>query len=167
MGDPGSALPRRAHGRARRVPPRRVFWAQVADFAALGKTILFSTHNLDEADAIADRVVIIHQGRIFSDGTPRALKAMLAGRTVEFLTDAPDRLLQDLPGVRQLTVLESATTSAIDVRRVQVQTGEAEPFLKALFATSHFVADLIVAEASLEEAFMHLTAPKTSAEPVG
>lgn len=50
------------------VESRRSFWEQVRGVVALGKTILFSTHYLDEADAIADRIAVVHQGRVIADG---------------------------------------------------------------------------------------------------
>lgn len=145
------------------VGARRVFWRQVADFAALGKTILFSTHNLEEADLAAERVVIINAGRIFSDSTPRELKGLLAGRTLELVTDADDAALAALPEVRGVTVLpvDGATEDWPGVRRVRLQAADAEPPLRALFAAGHRVEGLIVTEATLEEAFVHLT----SAEP--
>jgi ABC-2 type transport system ATP-binding protein len=141
------------------VGARRAFWRQVQDFAALGKTILFSTHNLEEADLVADRVVIINAGRIHSDSTPRALKALLAGRTLELVTDAADDELTALPGVRASTVLppDAATASGPGLRRVRLQAADAGPPLQALFAAGRTVAGLIVTEATLEEAFVHLT----------
>ena len=146
------------------VSARRAFWRQVQAFAALGKTILFSTHNLEEADLVADRVVIINAGRIFSDGTPRELKGLLAGRTLELLTDADDAELAALPGVRGTTVLpaDPATADRPALRRVRLQAADAEPPLRALFAAGRTVADLIVTEATLEEAFVHLTSAEVA-----
>ena len=142
------------------VGARRQFWSQVADFAALGKTILFSTHNLDEADSIAERVVIINRGKIFSDATPRELKGLLAGRRLELLTDADADQLQALPDVRRVDVMDGADRHDGELRRVRLQAGSAEPALRALFDRGHTVEELTVTEASLEEAFVHLTAPE-------
>jgi ABC-2 type transport system ATP-binding protein len=103
--------------------------------------------------------VIINAGRIFSDGTPRELKGLLAGRTLELVTDAGDAELAALPGVRGTTVLpvDPATAGRTGLRRVRLQAADAEPPLRALFAAGRTVADLIVTEATLEEAFVHLT----------
>ncbi len=141
------------------VEARRAFWRQVADFAALGKTILFSTHNLEEADLAAGRVVIINAGRILSDGTPRQLKGLLVGRTLELVTDANDAALAALPGVRALALLpgDGGTAHRPGLRRVRLQAAAAEPPLQALLTTGHHVEGLIVSEATLEEAFVHLT----------
>jgi len=149
------------------VGARRAFWEQVADFAALGKTILFSTHNLVEADTMAERIVIINHGLIFSDGTPRELKSLLAGRTVEMVTDAPDEVLAVLPGVLHVdgpsTVRTQQQVEPADTvgRRVRVQVSDAERLLARLFSDGWVVRELTVKEATLEEAFVHLTADVT------
>lgn len=155
------------------VQARRAFWEQVRDFAGLGKTILFSTHNLVEADALADRVVVIDSGAVVKDGTPHQIKQLVAGRTIGLLTDASDDELRSLPGVRGVTLVPSdpATTGLAEhtdgldgggyegqqLRRMRVQAVEAEPVLRALFTDGRYVGELTVHEASLEEAFVHLT----------
>ena len=64
------------------VEGRRDFWAAIRQDAARGRTVLFATHYLEEADAYADRIVLVRQGRIVADGTAAQIKAMAAGRTV-------------------------------------------------------------------------------------
>ena len=80
------------------VGARREFWQQVSGFASLGKTILFSTHNLAEADEFAERVVVIDSGEIIADGPPSRIKQMVAGRTMTLGTDAPLDWLHSLAG---------------------------------------------------------------------
>lgn len=147
------------------VQARRAFWSHVAALTALGKTILFSTHNLAEADAVAGRIVVISRGRLIHDGTPQEIKALVAGRTLRMTTDAPLDVVLGLPGVR--SAAESGAPPS--PRAVTVQAATAEPVLRALFAAAYQVHDLIVAEASLEEAFVHLTAepPAADDEEVG
>lgn len=81
------------------VSARLMFWEQVRGLAAQGKTILFSTHNLAEADALADRVVVISHGRIVADGTPRRSKLTVAARTVRLVTDVLADTIAAMPGV--------------------------------------------------------------------
>ncbi len=135
------------------VGARRAFWTQVSALTDLGKTVLFSTHNLAEADAVAGRIVVIARGLVIHDGTPAQIKALVAGRTLRLVTDAPVAVVRELPGVR--SVHEAAGPPGI--RPVTIQAATAEPVLHALFAAPYEVRDLIVAEASLEEAFVHLT----------
>ena len=72
------------------VESRRAFWASMRDYAAGGRTILFATHYLEEADENADRVIVIARGRIVADGTAAQIKAGAGGRRVRFaLGDQP------------------------------------------------------------------------------
>jgi ABC-2 type transport system ATP-binding protein len=141
------------------VTARREFWRQVTEFASLGKTILFSTHNLAEADEFAERVVVIAEGRVVADGPPARIKQMVPGRTISLRTDAPEQWLRSLPDVRGVgggadMAAAGRQGSAVGVT---LQVISAENVLRALFATDHVVADLVVSEASLEDAFVHLT----------
>ena len=131
------------------VQARHAFWDQVRGFAELGKTVLFSTHYLDEADAFADRVVLIHQGRVLQDGPPAAIKALVAAKTVRLLTDVP------LEDVRRMDYVEHAEPEADG--RLTVQTDRPERFLAALVAAGHRLDDLTVTDTDLEAAFVRLT----------
>src|ERR671919_355750 len=84
------------------VDARRTFWERVRGYVSAGRTVLFATHRLEEADAVADRVVVIAGGRLLADGTPHQVKAQAAGRsTVSVLTDGlPPQALEHLPAVR-------------------------------------------------------------------
>jgi ABC-2 type transport system ATP-binding protein len=82
------------------VEGRRDFWSAIRQDAERGRTVLFATHYLDEADAYADRIVLIRQGSIVADGTTAEIKNMASGRTVRAtLPDANAEVLRMLPGV--------------------------------------------------------------------
>ena len=85
------------------VEGRRDFWAAIRQDAARGRTVLFATHYLEEADAYADRIVLVRQGRIVADGTASEIKAMTAGRTVRATLAGADeqRGAAGRPGRRQ------------------------------------------------------------------
>ena len=70
---------------------RRAFWASMRDFVAGGRTVLFATHYLDEADAEADRIVVLAEGRIVADGNGAEIKSQVAGRTISVAADGVDR----------------------------------------------------------------------------
>ena len=82
------------------VEARQAFWTTVRGFAARGRTILFATHYLDEADAYADRVVLLAHGRVVADGPPTEISAMVGTRTIRATLPrvAPEEL-ERLPGV--------------------------------------------------------------------
>src|SRR5690349_1324165 len=82
------------------VESRRAFWAAIRQDTGRGRTVVFATHYLDEADAYADRIVLVRRGRIVAEGTPAQLKAMSSGRTVRATMPGADQgRLAGLPGV--------------------------------------------------------------------
>ena len=131
------------------VESRRSFWASMREYAAGGRTILFATHYMEEADENADRVIVMARGRIVADGTAREIKAAAGGRTVRFtIGDQPAAGLDTLPGV-----------TGIELRggTVQLRTTDPDATVQALYASGVQVRDLEVKGADLEEAFLSLT----------
>ncbi|WP_326639565.1 ABC transporter ATP-binding protein [Streptosporangium sp. NBC_01755] len=130
------------------VRARREFWESMRAFAARGRTVLFSTHYLEEADEYADRVVVIDRGRIVADGTSREIKRLVSLTTVSVTAPAEDvALLERLPGV---------TSVEIRGNRAHLRTRDADATVLAL-AEAGAVRDLEVAPAALEDAFIALT----------
>ncbi len=134
------------------VEGRRAFWTTMRGLAARGHTVVFATHHLDEADAVADRVVVISAGRIVADGSTAEVKAGVSGRTISF-TAAPGRRLDGLPGV---------TAAGEHSGRVTLTTSDAEATLRALLADGGRLPDLEVRGASLEQAVLALTSSSAS-----
>src|SRR5207237_4933269 len=89
---------------------RGSLWATVRDEADRGAAVLLTTHYLEEADALADRIVVIDAGRIVADGSPAAIKASVAGSTIRCRTELPDALLAALPTVRGVARNGAAAT---------------------------------------------------------
>jgi ABC-2 type transport system ATP-binding protein len=140
------------------VQARRGFWEQVRGFAALGKTILFSTHYLAEADAFADRVVVIHQGRVLTDRPPAAIKALVAAKTVRLATDLPLEQAQGIDGVEHAEVdpnRPGGTPAGLE--RLVVQSSAPERFLSELLSAGRTLHDLTIVDTDLEAAFVRLT----------
>ncbi|MFC4909007.1 ABC transporter ATP-binding protein [Actinomadura gamaensis] len=131
------------------VASRRTFWSSMRAYAAGGRTILFATHYLEEADENADRIVVMARGRIVADGSPAEIKSRAGTRTVRFtLGDQPAAGLDRLPGV---TGVEIRGTSAV------LTSADADATTAALYRTGLTVRDLEVRGADLEEAFLDLT----------
>ncbi len=127
---------------------RRSFWAHIRSFAADGRTVIFATHYLREADDVADRIVVLAAGRSVADGTPVQLKTVAGARTVRFtLGDESDAGLDRLPGV---TVAEVHGTTAA------LRTVDVERTVRALLAAREHVPDLEVGGAELEDAVIAL-----------
>jgi ABC-2 type transport system ATP-binding protein len=130
------------------VEARHNFWQQVRGFAELGKTILFSTHYLEEADAIADRIVVIHQGQIIKDGTPHDIKRLVAAKTVKLKTDLWLEQAQNFPAVER-AIQENG--------HLIIYSDEPEKFIGELVSKGHTMTDLTVTDTDLEAAFVSLT----------
>jgi ABC-2 type transport system ATP-binding protein len=129
------------------VEGRRDFWTTMRRLAGRGTTVLFATHHLEEADAVADRVVVVAGGRVVADGTAAQVKAGTSGRTISF-TDPGDRAVAALPGV---------TGADRTGDRVSLTTADPEATLRALLADGGRLPDLEVRGASLEDAVLSLT----------
>ncbi|MBC8088171.1 MAG: ABC transporter ATP-binding protein, partial [Phycisphaerae bacterium] len=130
------------------VEGRRDFWTAIREDAKRGRTILFATHYLDEADAYADRIVLMRQGRVVADGTTAEIKNLAAGRQVRATIAVPDmRAVQGLPGVtfaeqRGESLIVSCTNSDVVARYLLTETN---------------ARDVEIASENLEAAFVALT----------
>jgi ABC-2 type transport system ATP-binding protein len=129
------------------VATRRSFWARIAEFARAGKSVVLTTHYLEEADALANRVVVINRGVIVADGTPGAIKARSASRIIRCRTALDEATLRALAGVRSVRVSGDRSELLVSV---------AEPVVRELLGRDATLSDLEVSGAGLEEAFMSL-----------
>lgn len=131
------------------VESRRSFWEQIEALVDKGKTVILTTHYLEEADALADRIVVINQGLIVAQGTPSQIKASVGGKRVRFRAHGlSDTALHALPGVQRIT----RTADLIEFYAI-----EPELPLARLFGDGVAMSDLEVVGAGLEEAFMNIT----------
>jgi ABC-2 type transport system ATP-binding protein len=131
------------------VEARQAFWTTMRGLAGRGHTVVFATHHLEEADAVADRVVVMAGGRVVADGPSAAVRSAVAGRTVRF--SAPDGAAFDrVPGVTGATRLGGT---------VALTTTDVEATLRALLTDGVALTDLEVRGASLEDAVLSLTTP--------
>jgi ABC-2 type transport system ATP-binding protein len=130
------------------VEARRLLWDEIRALVDRGKTVLLTTHYLQEADALADRVVVINQGEIIAEGTPAEIKAQTGGKKIRCITRINLQTLCQLPGV---------TAVKEDREAVEVHTSDAERVVRELLARDERLSGLEVTSAGLEEAFLALT----------
>lgn len=130
---------------------RLAFWHAVDGLKREGRTILLTTHYLEEAERTADRVVVMNAGTLLADGTPESLRSGVAAGRVRFSSDLVLAELQALPGV------DSAEVDGAG--RATLRTREPEALLVALVQAGVSFRELEVSRASLEDAFLSLTAP--------
>jgi ABC-2 type transport system ATP-binding protein len=136
------------------VEGRREFWRAIRADARRGRTVLFATHYLDEADDHADRIVLVRRGEIVADGTPAQVKARAAGRAVRAML--PDADLAELRALSGVSSVEQRGNSVL------VTTADSDLLARHLL-TRTAARDLEIAAVDLEDAFVALTADDPSA----
>jgi ABC-2 type transport system ATP-binding protein len=130
------------------VEARRSFWSAIREDAERGRTVLFATHYLEEADTYADRIVLVRKGIVVGDGTPAQIKAMAAGRTVR----------ATLPGATEATLHGIPAAEGIEVRgdTVLIHSRDTDAVARHLLTTTD-ARDLEITARGLEDAFVALT----------
>jgi ABC-2 type transport system ATP-binding protein len=132
------------------VETRRNFWRSMREFADAGRTVLFATHYLEEADDVAERIVVLAAGRLVAQGTGDQIRSRVAGRTITLTSLGLDSAeLRGLPGVVALERVGA---------RWHLHSTDSDRTLRALLRDDR-VRDVEVSAAKLEDAFLALTAP--------
>jgi len=131
------------------VESRRSFWRMMRQFGQEGRTVVFATHHMQEADEIADRVVVINHGQVVANGPGATLKAAVAIRQLRFVTGGHDEDLLD--------TLEGVTDVVVRGTGVILNSLDADATIRALVHSGVAFRDLEVTGAGLEDAFLALT----------
>jgi len=131
------------------VEARRSVLESIRALSAAGKTIVLTTHYLEEADQLAHRVVVIDHGVVIADATPREIKARIPSKRITFNVDKTlgESALSGLP-IQSLEIAD---------HRVHLLSNAPEAVLRELFERGVSVRDLEVTGADLEEAFLSMT----------
>ncbi|MFJ1763174.1 ABC transporter ATP-binding protein [Amycolatopsis sp. NPDC088138] len=135
------------------VDGRRAFWQAIREFTATGRTVLFATHYLAEAEDYADRVVLMRHGAVVADGPVAEVRAAVSGRVLKAaVPGATEADLAALPGV---------TTVQLRAGRAELACADSDAAIRALLAAHPQAADIEITALGLEEAFLALTADET------
>jgi ABC-2 type transport system ATP-binding protein len=140
------------------IEARRGMWAEIRSLAVRGKTVLLTTHYLEEADALAHRIIVINKGRVICEGTPAEVKSLGAASTgtsssrtlkiIRCVTELPAATLLAISGVTIAETLGSTTT---------LHSTQPERTLRELLDLDQTLHSLEVASPALEDAFLALT----------
>jgi ABC-2 type transport system ATP-binding protein len=132
------------------VETRQRFWRQMKEEVAEGRTLLFATHYLEEADQAADRILVINRGRLLADGSPEDIKKRAGAKRMSFrLAGADQGTLVGLPGVVSLETRHDL---------VQIQTTDSDATLYAVLDAGYRPSEIEVGSLGLEQAFLAITA---------
>ena len=130
------------------VEARHLFWDAIRHLVAEGRSVLLTTHYIEEADALADRVVVLQRGRVVADGTPADVKRQVADRRLRCVTRVEMNDIAQFAGVQSVHA---------DGGGVVVLTTDAESLARYLLARDGSLSELEISGARLEEAFLALT----------
>jgi len=130
------------------IEARRGLWEQIRSLAASGKTVLLTTHYLEEADALAHRIVVINKGKVVSEGTPREIKNRTAAKKIRCVTALSTAQIWTMTGVVDVQVTDGMTT---------VTAGNVEGVLRLMLAWDKELSGLEIVSPGLEDAFLALT----------
>ena len=130
------------------IDARRNLWGVIRDLAGTGAAVVLATHYLDEADLLADRIVVIGNGRILSDAPAPQFREQLGGGVIRCGTRLPARSICALPAVR---------AAHRNGRFAEVSTNDAAVTLRALFEADETIDNLTVREPTLEDVFLEIT----------
>jgi ABC-2 type transport system ATP-binding protein len=141
------------------VEGRRAFWRTMREFASRGKTILFATHYIEEADMYADRAVLMAHGRLVADGPTTQIRAMVGTRTIRATLPGADLgRLQEIAGV---------STTERRGEAVVLTCSDSDVAIRALLGTYPDARDIEIVAAGLEEAFLTLTSDGIRSDSAG
>jgi ABC-2 type transport system ATP-binding protein len=130
------------------VESRRAFWQEARRQTSRGRAILLTTHYIEEADALADRVVVINKGTVVADGTPAEMKQLAASRRIRCVTSLAAARIERIPGVSSVRQDGAAT---------ELLTNDAESVARELLMADARLSGLEITGAGLEEAFLAIT----------
>ncbi len=130
------------------VEARHLLWDEIRKLLERGKTVVLTTHYLEEADALADHIAVINKGSIIAEGSPAEIKSRTAGKKIRCVTELSPAVINALPGVSAMQQDRGAMV---------IHTSEAEEVLRGLLKLDLKVSGIEVSSAGLEEAFLALT----------
>jgi ABC-2 type transport system ATP-binding protein len=130
------------------VEARRGLWAQIRKFVDRGRSVVLTTHYLEEADALADRIVLLNHGRSIAEGTPAEIKSRVQGRRIRCRTRLHAFEIKGIPGITHVEEVDGL---------IEILTPRAEPIVRELLTRDPDLSDLEVLGAALDDAFLALT----------
>ena len=136
------------------IESRRHLWNDLKDRASTERALILATHNLEEAETLADRIILLAEGRVIADASPTEIKSQVAGKTIVVTTTLSDSDLDELQGVLGWRR---------DADQVHLFVDEAAAALRCLLAADDGIRDIEVQSADLEDAFVFLLSGKNEA----
>lgn len=135
------------------VNTRYLIWNQIRRLIQDGRTVVLTTHYLEEVDALADRVIVLNHGTVVAEGSPSEIKARTAQRKIRCSTRIPLEQVWAIPAVSDVLARDT---------RIEILTSQVEPVLRELFSRDPNLSSLDISTSSLEEAFLRIISSNES-----
>jgi ABC-2 type transport system ATP-binding protein len=139
------------------VESRRSLWRHIREFVAGGGSVLLTTHYLEEADALADRIAVLDRGRIVAAGAPHEIKQQVSAKRIRCLTTLSDERILAIPGV---------TSISKDGAAFEILTSDADRVVPRLFSADPDLHGIEVTSVGLEDAFLAITSQSQTVQEV-
>ncbi len=136
---------------------RHLIWQQIRSLVKQGRTVVLTTHYLEEVDALSDRVVVLNRGNIVAQGTSAEIKAQTSQRKISCVTHL---------SIESISTIANVNNVSFQNERVEIRTSEAEFVLRELFARDPLLHGLELSNSSLEEAFIKIIDTQEQAQEV-
>ena len=130
------------------IESRRGLWDQVRALSAAGKTVLLTTHYLEEADLLASRIIVMNKGKIVCEGTPAEIKHRVSGRRIRCITQLDPEFISTLPTVSDVQQ---------DREAIVITAEHPEIVVREMLLRDETLHSLEISAAALEDAFLALT----------
>lgn len=137
------------------ITTRHLIWQQIRRLVQQGRTVVLTTHYLEEVDALADRVIVLNHGVIVAEGTSAEIKSRTAQRKIRCATRLRRNEIENIPEVAAVSEQES---------RMEILTAQVEPVLRELFILDPNLTGLEVTNSTLEDAFLKIVETKPAAQ---
>ncbi|MGB0496297.1 MAG: ABC transporter ATP-binding protein, partial [Kangiellaceae bacterium] len=122
------------------ITARRSLWSAIKDLKAQGTSVILTTHYLEEADQLSDRIIMLNQGEVIKTGTPEEIKSQVDNKAVSFISDVDPKLIKQLPSVNQISITEKSNNKTL----LEIQTDNPVTTLKSIFDLNIEISDLSV-----------------------
>ena len=140
------------------ITTRLLIWQQIRKLIQQGRTVVLTTHYLEEVDALADRVVVLNHGLIVAEGTSAEIKSQTSQRKIRCVTRLRRSQIENIASVKGVTEQES---------RMEILTSQVEPVLRELFVLDPDLTGLEVSSSTLEDAFLKIVESKAAVMKAG
>ena len=134
------------------ISARRSLWKAITALKNQGTSIILTTHYLEEADQLSDRIIMLSKGNVIKIGTPKEIKSQIKSKTICFMSRLNPKQLANISSINHFSVTEKEPNE----NQFEIQTDDPVMTLKSIFDLNEQLADLTVTGAALEDAFLLL-----------